>query len=48
MFVLFYNQFKNVITQIPQEQQIIPLKASEAEKNSSEDNYEFEPEKMKF
>ena len=41
---IFYNQFKNVITQIPQEQQIIPLKASESEKNSSEDNYEFEPE----
>ncbi len=41
---IFYNQFKNVITQIPQEQQIIPLKASETEKNSSEDNYEFEPE----
>ena len=41
---IFYNQFKNVITQIPQEQQIIPLKASEAEGNSTEDNYEFEPE----
>jgi len=41
---IFYNQFKNVITQIPQEQQIIPLKASESERNSSEDNYEFEPE----
>ena len=41
---IFYNQFKNVITQIPQEQQIIPLKTSETEKNSSEDNYEFEPE----
>ena len=41
---IFYNQFKNVITQIPQEQQIIPLKASEPEGNSSEDNYEFEPE----
>jgi len=41
---IFYNQFKNVITQIPQEQQIIPLKASESEKNSSEDNYEFEPD----
>ena len=39
---IFYNQFKNVITQIPQEQQIIPLKESEG--NSSEDNYEFEPE----
>jgi len=41
---IFYNQFKNVITQIPQEQQIIPLKTSEAEGHSSEDNYEFEPE----
>ena len=41
---IFYNKFKNVITQIPQEQQIIPLKASEAEANSIEDNYEFEPE----
>ncbi len=41
---IFYNQFKNVITQIPQEQQIIPLNTSEKEKNSSEDNYEFEPE----
>ena len=41
---IFYNQFKNVITQIPQEQQIIPLEASESEGNSSEDNYEFEPE----
>tara|TARA_B100000941_G_scaffold107398_1_gene75140 strand:- start:496 stop:1371 length:876 start_codon:yes stop_codon:yes gene_type:complete len=42
--VIFYNQFKNVITQIPQEQQIIPLKTSEAENNSTIDNYEFEPE----
>ena len=42
--VIFYNQFKNVITQIPQEQQIIPLKTSEAENNSTSDNYEFEPE----
>jgi len=42
--VIFYNQFKNVITQIPQEQQIIPLKASDSKANSSEDNYEFEPE----
>ncbi len=41
---IFYNQFKNVITQIPQEQQIIPLKTSEKEENSLEDNYEFEPE----
>ena len=41
---IFYHQFKNVITQIPPEQQIIPLKASESKGNSSEDNYEFEPE----
>ena len=42
---IFYNQFKNVITQIPQEQQIIPLKASEEKKESEKGNiYEFEPE----
>jgi F-type H+-transporting ATPase subunit gamma len=41
---IFYNQFKNVITQIPQEQQIIPLNTSEKDENSLEDNYEFEPE----
>jgi len=41
---IFYNQFKNVITQIPQEQQIIPLNTSESEGSSLKDNYEFEPE----
>ena len=42
---IFYNQFKNVITQIPQEQQIIPLKASEEKKEPLDENsYEFEPE----
>jgi F-type H+-transporting ATPase subunit gamma len=41
---IFYNKFKNVITQIPQEQQIIPLKTTEVEEDSSEDNYEFEPD----
>ena len=41
---IFYNLFKNVVTQIPQEQQIIPLKTSEVEENSSDDNYEFEPD----
>ena len=40
---IFYNQFKNVITQIPQEQQIIPLKINDEEK-SSDENYEFEPD----
>ncbi len=43
---IFYNQFKNVITQIPQEQQIIPLKSNEEEEKetSSNNSYEFEPE----
>ena len=41
--VIFYNQFKNVITQIPQEQKIIPLKDLE-EESSAENNYEFEPD----
>ncbi|MDC0205474.1 F0F1 ATP synthase subunit gamma [Pelagibacteraceae bacterium] len=41
---IFYNQFKNVITQIPQEQQIIPLKVSKSDEDASEDNYEFEPD----
>ena len=41
---IFYNQFKNVITQIPQEQQIIPLKTSEKKNETSEQNYEFEPD----
>ena len=41
---IFYNQFKNVITQIPQEQQIIPLKMIEDEINKSDESYEFEPD----
>ena len=41
---IFFNQFKNVITQIPQAQQIIPLKTDNDEKGKSEDNYEFEPD----
>ena len=45
---IFYNQFKNVITQIPQEQQIIPLKNPETKESVSStsdvDSYEFEPE----
>jgi len=40
---IFYNQFKNVITQIPQAQQIIPLN-NDKEKNNSEESYEFEPD----
>ena len=41
---IFYNQFKNVITQIPQAQQIIPLNKENNEENSSEESYEFEPD----
>ena len=41
---IFYNQFKNVITQIPQAQQIIPLNVENLEENKSEDSYEFEPD----
>ena len=41
---IFYNQFKNVITQIPQAQQIIPLNIENKSENKSEDNYEFEPD----
>jgi len=43
---IFYNQFKNVITQIPQEQQIIPLKIESSDSSSKEikNSYEFEPE----
>ena len=43
--ILFYNNFKNVITQIPQAQQIIPAEIKESktqEENSV--SYEFEPE----
>ncbi len=43
--VLFYNNFKNVVTQIPQAQQIIPAeKKKKKEKNQNENFYEFEPD----
>ena len=41
---IFYNQFKNVITQIPQAQQIIPLNNEDVGKNTSQESYEFEPD----
>ncbi len=41
---IFYNQFKNVITQIPQAQQIIPLNTENNDENSSDESYEFEPD----
>ncbi len=40
---IFFNQFKNVITQIPQAQQIIPLN-NEEDKDNSDESYEFEPD----
>ena len=42
--IIFYNNFKNVITQIPQAQQIIPLNVENSEEDKSEDSYEFEPD----
>ena len=44
--IIFYNNFKNVITQIPQAQQIIPAKIDRVETKSEEKEefYEFEPE----
>ena len=42
---LFYNNFKNVITQIPQSQQIIPAKNQSIEKEKENSLfYEFEPD----
>ena len=42
--VLFYNNFKNVITQIPQAEQIIPAEKKESIKRNDEIFYEFEPD----
>ncbi len=44
--ILFYNNFKNVITQIPQAQQIIPTEntSRETKKEDNAFSYEFEPE----
>ena len=44
--ILFYNNFKNVITQIPQAQQIIPTEITKSETKDEAETffYEFEPE----
>ncbi len=43
--ILFFNNFKNVITQIPQAQQIIPAENQLSEKKDENTmSYEFEPE----
>jgi F-type H+-transporting ATPase subunit gamma len=43
--ILFYNNFKNVITQIPQAQQIIPAENNSSDKiDEKKYSYEFEPD----
>jgi F-type H+-transporting ATPase subunit gamma len=43
--ILFYNNFKNVITQIPQAQQIIPTEQNTIQENDDKISaYEFEPD----
>ena len=43
--ILFYNNFKNVITQIPQAQQIIPAENDSSDKTDEKTHsYEFEPD----
>ena len=43
--ILFYNNFKNVITQIPQAQQIIPAENKSSNKTDEKaHSYEFEPD----
>tara|TARA_B100000700_G_scaffold316760_2_gene406880 strand:- start:557 stop:1432 length:876 start_codon:yes stop_codon:yes gene_type:complete len=41
---LFYNNFKNVITQIPQAQQIIPTEKVEISNQEQSNTYDFEPD----
>ena len=46
---IFYNKFKNVITQIPQAQQIIPIENIKKEEEKNTENfYEFEPEEREI
>ncbi|MAV77247.1 MAG: F0F1 ATP synthase subunit gamma [Candidatus Marinimicrobia bacterium] len=45
--VIFFNKFKNVMTQIPQVQQVIPAKKNEENEEKQDEqysSYEFEPE----
>jgi F-type H+-transporting ATPase subunit gamma len=43
--IMFYSNFKNVITQIPQAQQIIPTDKKNFDNNEDEEiSYEFEPD----
>tara|TARA_B100000427_G_scaffold203227_1_gene169011 strand:- start:398 stop:1273 length:876 start_codon:yes stop_codon:yes gene_type:complete len=42
--VIFFNKFKNVMTQTPQVQQVIPAKKDDEIKEQQNSSYEFEPE----
>ena len=42
--LIFYNNFKNVITQIPQAEQIIPAFMKKDDQQTQYNSYEFEPE----
>ena len=42
--ILFYNNFKNVITQIPTAQQIVPAEKNKSSAGNEDDFYEFEPD----
>ena len=44
---IYYNKFKNVITQIPQSQQIIPTN-NKSKKSETNLNYEFEPDETEI
>jgi len=41
---IFYNQFQNVVTQIPTEQQLIPAVFAEDENAGDVPNYDYEPD----
>ena len=42
--IIFYNKFKNVMTQIPQTQQVIPAKKNKETEEAQSSSYEFEPD----
>ena len=42
--VIFFNKFKNVMTQEPQIQQVIPAKQDKDDKKNEYSSYEFEPD----
>ena len=42
--IIFFNKFKNVMTQVPQAQQVVPAKKTEESQKEESSSYEFEPE----